>query len=112
MVNSWRDQMDNEKSAKILFHESIIYKSKFPMDQTIVQVTTNEEIEEYILFVATHFSTKKNWFFLMIDSGCTKCITYERSLLKELIPMKNKKELGMVIVFLQKEKGLLQLKQV
>lgn len=48
----------------------------------------------------------------MIDSGCTKCITYERSLLKELIPMKNKKELGMVIVFLQKEKGLLQLKQV
>lgn len=52
--------MDNEKSAKILFHESIIYKSKFLMDQTIVQVTTNEEIEEYILFVATHFSTKKN----------------------------------------------------
>ena len=49
----------------------------------------------------------------MIDSDCTKHMTYERSITKVFIPMINTKELGMmVIVFMQKEKGLLQLKQV
>lgn len=48
----------------------------------------------------------------MIDSGCTKHMTYERSIIKEFIPMKNKKELGMLIVFLQQKKALLQLKQI
>ena len=46
----------------------------------------------------------------MIDSGCTKHMTYKRCILKEFIPMKKKKELGMAIVFLQKGKSFIAIK--
>ncbi|XP_049397371.1 uncharacterized protein LOC125861547 [Solanum stenotomum] len=87
LVASYKTQ-SKCKNGKQLGREVVICKSKFQKDETVAQVTTEEEEEH--LFVATCFSTKKSDFW-MIDSGCTNHMTYERNLFKEFIPMENKK---------------------
>ncbi|XP_049352008.1 uncharacterized protein LOC125816445 [Solanum verrucosum] len=76
------------QELKQLAQKAVICKNKFQKDETIAQVTTEEEEDH--LFVATCFSTKK-FDFWMIDSDCTNHMTYERNPFKEFIPMENKK---------------------
>ncbi|XP_049362599.1 uncharacterized protein LOC125827335 [Solanum verrucosum] len=86
---SWKRPDAQCKNSKQLGHEAVICKSKFQKDETVAQVTTEEEEQDH-LFVGTCFSTKK-YDFWMIDCGCTNHMTYERNLFKEFIPMENKK---------------------
>ncbi|XP_016541780.2 uncharacterized protein LOC107842420 [Capsicum annuum] len=85
----WKRPDAQCKICNQLGHEVVICKNKSRKYETNAQVTKEEEEEDH-LFVTTYSLTKKSDFW-MIDSGCTNHMTYDKTLFKEFLPLKNKK---------------------
>jgi len=72
-----------------LGHEAVICKGTFQQHETNAKVV--EQNEEYQIFVATCFSARSSSECWLIDSGCTNHMTYDKTLFKDLKPVKSSK---------------------